>query len=86
MIYLFEFASCGLFALSNDKTGVNVVRLDRNGFWLLRTELSSQVVRSQFADAMETCTDHAVSIPAIGLRVPAARSSIRLLQLGIAAD
>ena len=54
MIYLFEFASCGLFALSNDKTGANVVRLDRAGFWLLRTELSSQVVRSQFADAMQT--------------------------------
>ena len=28
----------------------------------------------------------AVSIPAIGLRVPAARPSARLLQLGIAAD
>ena len=54
MIYLFECASCGLFALSNDKTGANVVRLDRAGFWLLRTELSSQVVRSQFADAMQT--------------------------------
>jgi hypothetical protein len=52
MIYLFE--CCGLFALSNDKTGANVARLDRNGFWLLRTELSSQVVRSHFADAMQT--------------------------------
>ena len=54
MIYLFECASCGLFALSNDKTGANVVRLDRDGFWLLRAELSPQVVRSDFADAMQT--------------------------------